>query len=373
MESSEGRVGAAVRAPELAALVEGTGPFASVYLTTVADVENAAQRSMQHWKTVRSELELAGAPADVLDAVEQQVPDAHLEGSSLGVIAGPGTLHVEHHVVPPPADLGRWGPVPAVLPLVRWRQSTPPVVVVLTDRTGADLTAIRRDRPPVAREAAGADFPLTKVHAGGWSSRRYDQRVENTWEQNAANVAAEVTRLAQQVRARLVVAAGDERALALLTRELDAPVTDRFRILEGGRAAGADGIDDEALVSAVAEAVDADTDAVLAVFEEERGQDDRAVEGVTPTVDALARAAVDVLLVSDDVDDDRTAWVGPNATALATGADDLRGLGVQEPVEGPLVDALLRAALGTSAGVRVVPADRAPKDGVGAILRWSYS
>src|SRR4051812_32831431 len=249
METSEGRVEAAVRPPELAALFEGTGPLASVYLTTEAGVENAAQRSMQHWKTVRGTLEQAGAPADVLDAIEGQVADAHHQGAALAGIAGPRTLPVEHHVVAPPADTGRWGPLPAVLPLIRWRQSTPPVVVVLADRTGADLTALRRDRPPVAREAGGSGFPLTKVHAGGWSSRRYDERVENTWEENAQDVAAEVGRLSTQVRARLVAAAGDERALALLTRELDSPLADRFRILEGGRGAGAGGIDDEALAT----------------------------------------------------------------------------------------------------------------------------
>jgi hypothetical protein len=44
---------------------------------------------------------------------------------------------------------------------------------------------------------------------------------------------------------------------------------------------------------------------------------------------------------------------------------------VDHPVEAPLVDVLVRAALGTSAGVRLVPADRAPTDGVGAVLRWS--
>jgi hypothetical protein len=168
-----------------------------------------------------------------------------------------------------------------------------------------------------------------------------------------------------------VVAAGDERALAHLTRELHAQVADRVRILEGGRAAGADGIDESALADAVAEVVEADTDAVLAVFEQERGQADRAAEGATATMEALARAAVDVLVVADDVDLDRTAWYGPAPTALATSAGDLRGLGVDDPLEAPLVDVLLRAALGTSAGVRVVPADRAPKDGIGAVLRWS--
>jgi len=372
MESSEGRLATAVRAPELARLFESDGPFASVYLTTVGDVENAGQRSMAHWKTVRGDLEQAGAPGDVLDAVEALVPDAHHEGACLGVVAGSPLLHVEHHRRPPPADVGRWAPLPSVLPLVRWRQDAPPVVVVLADRRGADLVALRRDRPEVAREAGGEDFPLTKVHAGGWSSRRYDERVERTWEENAEDVAAEVARLAHQVGARLVLAAGDERALALLEREIDPRLADRLVTVEGGRGAGAGGVDDEAVAALVAEAVAADTSAVVDVFEEERGQHDRAADGTAATVEALARAAVDALLLADDlVEDDRTAWFGPAPTSLATSPDDLRAMGVEAPTEAPLVDVLLRAALGTSAGVRLVPADRAPRDGVGAVLRWS--
>jgi hypothetical protein len=370
MESSAGRLGAAVRAPELAPLFEGDGPVASVYLTTEADVGNAAQRSMQHWTTVRGDLEHAGAPADVLDGIEAVVPDAHLEGACLGVIARAGDVHVEHHAVPPPADIGHWGPLPAVLPLLRWRQASPPVVVVLADRKGADLVALRRDRPAVTRKAGGEDHPISTVHAGGWSDRRFDQRVERTWEDNAADVAAEVARLATQVDARLVVAAGDERALALLRQELDPGVAERLRTVEGGRAAGAGGVDGEVLAELVAEVVDADTEGVLAVFEQERGQRDRAADGVAATIDALRRAAVDSLVLSEDFGG-QTAWFGPEPTMVGTRPRDLWGLGVEQPVEAHLADVLVRAALGTSAGVRLVPAGRAPAGGVGAVLRWS--
>ena len=31
--------------------------------------------------------------------------------------------------------------------------------------------------------------PITKIAAGGWSQRRYQQRAENTWEDNARDVA----------------------------------------------------------------------------------------------------------------------------------------------------------------------------------------
>jgi hypothetical protein len=83
-------------------------------------------------------------------------------------------------------------------------------------------------------------------------------------------------------------------------------------------------------------------------------------------------AAVDVLLVTpDDPDDARTAWFGPDPTQLAMTADDLRGLGVDEPVEGRLVDVAVRAALGTGAGIRVVQPGAGVSGGLGAVLRWS--
>ena len=48
----------------------------------------------------------------------------------------------------------------------------------------------------------------------------------------------------------------------------------------------------------------------------------------------------------------------------------LRDLGVDEPRSARLVDALVRAAFGTGAGVWLVPASGGPTEGVGAILRW---
>jgi hypothetical protein len=50
---------------------------------------------------------------------------------------------------------------------------------------------------------------------------------------------------------------------------------------------------------------------------------------------------------------------------------DLEALGVDAAVEARRIDALIRAAIGTSAGIRLVPADTGLKDGVGALLRWS--
>jgi len=256
---------------------------------------------------------------------------------------------------------------------VTWRQQCPAYVTVLVDREGADLAAYRRERPDVHREAGGDDYPLRKPSAGGWSQRRYQERAENTWERNASDAADQVARLARRVDARLVVAAGDQRALTLFQEALPADLTERLQVVSGGRSA--DGSDDEFHEQArvaVELAVNADTDDLMEKFREERGQDHRAAEGPRATLAALAMGAVDVLLVApDDPADARTAWFGPDPTQLAATADDLRDLGVDEPIEGRLVDVAVRAALGTGAGIRVVEAGAALEGGMGAILRWS--
>jgi hypothetical protein len=46
-------------------------------------------------------------------------------------------------------------------------------------------------------------------------------------------------------------------------------------------------------------------------------------------------------------------------------------MGVDDPREGPLQEVAVRAALGTGAGVRLVPDGDVPTGRLGAILRWS--
>jgi hypothetical protein len=359
---------------DLVDLVKAVGPFLTVQLTTEADVENAAQLSEQRWRAVRDDAVTQGVPVEVLDAVDPIVPDAHLDGQGLALVASAaGMLHVEHAAQLPDRDLVRWASLPSLLPLIAWRQQAPAYVTVLADREGADLTLHRRERPDVEREAGGDDYPLRKPNAGGWSQRRYHERAEHTWERNAADAAEQVVRLARRGDARLIVAAGDQRAVTLLQEALPAELTERLQVVSGGRSAdGSEDLFEEQARVAVGLAVNADTDALMEKFREERGQDDRAAEGPEATLLALAMAAVDLLLVGpDDPDDGRTAWFGPEPTQVAASADDLRGLGVDEPVEGRLVDVAVRAALGTGAGIRVVEYGAGLDGGIGAILRWS--
>ena len=106
---------------DLADLVNTPGPFLSVQLTTEADIDNAAHRSEQRWRALRDNAAAQGAPEEALAAVDPLVPDAHLQGRGLVVVAtGAGAVHVEHGRLasriatspggPPCPPWGRWWP-----------------------------------------------------------------------------------------------------------------------------------------------------------------------------------------------------------------------------------------------------------------------
>jgi hypothetical protein len=373
METSGTTPDVGVAAPDLAEVMRGEGPFLTVYLTTEAQIENASQRTEQRWRTLRDQLAQEGAPEDVLAQIDELVPDAHHSGECLAVIAdSSGVRHVEHGAVAPPRDWGRWSALPLVLPILEWRQSAPPYVIVTIDRQGADMVAYRHESPEITRQAgSNDDHHLQKVQAGGWSQRRYQERAENNWESNAEDVAKVLTRLVEQVGARTVLVAGDERAVQLLRDSLSEEVTSILEVIDGGR--GQDGSDPSESDDArrlVKTAVARDTVTILEKLKEELGQHDRATSGVDATLAALQMAQVHVLLIGNDLDDERTIWFGEDPAQLGRSRDDVAGLGAQNPQEGRLVDAFVRSALCSSGSIRVV-ANAAVDEGVAAVLRWS--
>src|SRR5919199_6150554 len=126
--------------PDIAAAFDGPGPFVTVYLGTEGAVEQAAQRNELRWKTLRRELDEAGAPAEALAAIDPLVPDAHHLGRTLAVVADDGGVRLTRHEPEPPArDAGWVASLPRVGPLIEWAQSAIPHLVVLADRAGADI------------------------------------------------------------------------------------------------------------------------------------------------------------------------------------------------------------------------------------------
>jgi len=362
----------AVRAPEVRALAEHDGDIASVYLTTRGDIENASQLAQQRWRALRESLAEQGAPSTVLERIDPLVPDAHTRGACLAAFADAhSVVHVEHGSDEQAGDVATWSALPLLAPLVKWRQASPPYVLVVADRVGADITVVGR-RGSDELSVDGDDFPVRKVDGGGWSQRRFQQRAENTWDANAREVADRVRTASDAVNAELIVVAGDVRARQLLEQHLPDRLVQHIEEVPGGRGRDGSADDIEAATQRwVAAAAARATVELLEQFREERGQRDRASDGVEATIAALNAAQVGVLLLHDDARDDRRAWFGSDATPVGTNPERLRDLGVAFPRAGRLADVALRAALGTGAGVWIVPRAGGPTEGVGAVLRWA--
>jgi hypothetical protein len=370
--------------PDIAAVFDGSGPFVTVYLGTEAAVEQAAQQNELRWKTLRRELEGAGAPEEALAAIDPLVPDAHHRGRTLAVVAdATGARLVRHEPEPPARDAGWVAPLPRVGPLIEWAQTAIPHLVVLAARAGADIVVFSRAAAGhgageaevvTVGQDSGQDPVLRKNQPGGWSQRRYQNRAENLWEQNAKTVADQVASLVDEIGARLVVVAGDVRALQKLREQCPPAILDIMKEVDGSRGpgsadAGLDEIADD-VVKLVATVAAEDSVAFLRQFKQEKGQNDLAVQGVKGTIEALAAARVDTLLIHDDPDDERTAWFGPEPGTVAQAKATLSDMGVDNPQEARLVDVAIRAAFNTSAAVRIVPSAGSVKDGIGAILRF---
>lgn len=373
MESSGATPRGAIDCSDLAEVFSQEGPFLSVYLET-EPIANAAQVNDQKWQSLRREAEEAGATSEALAAIDGLVTDAHTKGRGLSVVlsASGEVLHHGRQPDPPRHELARWSQLPSLIPVIEARQSRPPHLTVVIDRTGADIFVYEAlGGREFQLGVEGTDDVIRKVAPGGWSQRRFQQRAEDSWEANAKVVADRVARIVDKVNARLVVVAGDVRAVQLLREALPPQVDALVEQIDGSRAE--DGSDDAISADAatlVATAVAHDSAELIAKFKEELGQADRAANGPEDVVGALSEGRVDVLLIHEDPTDERTAWVGPDGPHIALELGPLKAMGVDAPTEARLPDALVRAAVGTSSRVRVVPAASVLKDGVGAILRW---
>lgn len=368
----------------LSDVARATGPFLSVYMTTEAAVENPALHAERRWKSLRRELLEGGAPEARLAVVDERVADAHLEGQALGVVtAASGASVLDHDGEPLLADLCTWGDAPVLTPLVAWRQHEPPYVAVLADHRGADLIAVSRDRPPAVVSAGDEQWPISKARGGGRAHWRFEHRVEETWARNERQVAAELERLVDLFDARLVVLAGDERAIGLLRTMVPDRIADVMHTVPGGRATEStnDDFGDGAARWVHSVAANETVQALEALHGREA--DGRAVQGAAATLHAVAEARVDVLVVHDErltpastgavaeASDGAVAWfdqANPATCALTRG--ELHGIASGDLGAASIVDVAVRGALATGASVRLVPSHGGPRDGVGALLRW---
>lgn len=363
-----------VRPPDLVALAERDGPFATVWLDHSGVGAWARDADRARRDDVLGALRAAGAPDPVVAAVGAAIDGLAPDARGAVVVASERGVELTETLPDAPRALrASWSALPALSPVLEHRQADIASIVVLADRAGADLV-VREHRRGAERtvEVAGTEDVISKVAPGGWSQRRYQQRAEDSWERNADQVAAEVARISDGIGADLVVLGGDQRAVALIRNALPRHVAALARTITPGRAADRSEEHRERDVERLVDtAVAAETAGVLRAFAQQDGQHQRAANGTRATFAALQQSQVELLLVHDAPGDEREAWCTGAPGMAAAERDALVALGAEPAVSGRLVDVAVNAALRTGATVRVVPDAAVLDDGLGALLRWS--
>lgn len=357
----------------LQALYEGSSPFVSLYLDTSAAKERGPEEVQLRWQALRGQT-APETPEKALLMIDDLVEGSHQRGEGLIAISSGEEIVYNRSLDRPIRDAIGSGALPSLLPLFEYKQDSPVYAVVVADRQNAHIHVVGGMREDVTVEVEGDHDVLRKVNAGGWSQRRYQQRAEDSWEQNAADVAETLGKIVTAEPVELVVVMGDVRATAYLKEHAGQELAGLIHQLDTAPPTE-DAIEEvrEEIEAAVAELTGRTLDKKLEKFLEERGQDDLSADGPEATMEALRMAQVDTLLIEPDRVSG-TAWFSrSDLTQGSLEAAQLKEIGLDDLEEAALADVLVRMALGTGAHISVVPElndDQGPSSRVGAILRY---
>lgn len=359
----------------LAKLTDVDGPVVTIYLDTHADVENAEAQLDTRWKNLLRDLGNAGVDdktQEALTAARGTVGDG---GTRVLVAAGGEVQLASSLPEPPPRDEMTVAALPRLVPLIDSLTLAVPFVLVLADRSGADVYGYANAAEQVESDQVTSDrFPSHKVKFGGPGTKRFSNDVEQSWEQSAKDVAHSVELVARDINPRRIIASGDAHALSLLHQHLPADLAEHYvTIAGGGRAVdGGDAAIAEAIEAVLADTVTGDTTDLLEQFAQERGRAGLAADGYDATIAAARMGAIDTLILTDLRDESVTGFFGPEPSQLARTAEDVVSFGAPSPREASLVEILVRAAIATDSAIRVVGGgmEQSPTDGIGALLRF---
>ena len=323
--------------------------FVTITMPTPSNVEDAKARFELEWRNARRQL--SDGWDDELDQLDELIEGLHHgDGASLVVVhARHGSTLVEVLDEPVAATTVEEGPLPRWATVIEARQRALAHVVVEADRAGADLTVFYGTDVLATETVNGSTVHIHRGHPGGWSQRRFQQRAENTWEDNGRQVADAVATLAREVDAELIAVAGDIRAQTFILESLPAEFGDMSVRIDAG---SAEGVADEVvrlLSTKVAERVTAAAEIVRAGLNSGAASTD-----ANAIIDALGEGRVGLLLVHDD------------GTAEAPGDSDEPG----SRDGARIVDRAIAGALATSAEILVVPRLAMMDGPLAASMRW---
>jgi hypothetical protein len=364
-------------------LYDQIGDYVSVYLNTDRVQENALEAIDARWRAAREGLVAAGASAASLDAVAAAIGSAGEAARGQAVFARDGAVTFTGALDGPPRrEIARLAPLPHVMPLLAQHRPPIPHLRVAATRTGGEIVAIGGSGGEWRDWVAGQQWPIHKTSVGGWSQDRYQRSVEETWNSNAKQLAAEVVAVAGRIGAQHVIVAGDVRARTLVLEHLPKLMAESAAVFEEEVSADS---------PAVAEAADralsqwADHD-VRQRFDDWRAHEAHGlgVEGLAATMAALRDGQVSDLFLVDNPSSTAAAWIGPAGHDLAVSQQDLLERNVAAPVTDRADAAIVRAIASTDAELHFLPEDLVengdpaawggiahPRDGVCATLRFS--
>ena len=366
-------------------LYDDIGEYVSVYLDTDRVHEgNNSEATQIRWQDARRELVAAGADETSLDAVAELVADRDEVAAGRAMFARNGAVVFTGAMdAPPRREIARYASLPHLMPLLAQHRPPIPHVRVSGTRTGGEVVAIGGSGDAWRDWMSGRQWPVHKVKVGGWAQDKLQRRAEETWEENAKELAAEVVAAADRVGARHVIISGDVRVRSMLLEHLSGQLRESAALVD--KEVSADS-------SAMAEAADhalsewADRDR-RARFEDWGAYlaHDQAVQGLTQTLTALRNGQASDVFIADNPHSIATAWIGPGGADVAATSEELQVRGVSEPVSDRADAAIVRAIATTEAELHFLPEDllvggdpaarggvARPFDGIGATLRFPH-
>lgn len=357
-------------------LAEATGPFVSVTIDVTKTDPATSDDLDARWRDIVRRLVADGAPHAVVDSIEEAAlaPTGHGGPRGRLLVANADGLLDALELPGRPREDATWGPIPSLVPAVRALAGSLPHVVVKVDRAGADIEVCPGVGEPESSTVEGGHDEIHRAGAPQTAQRKFQARVEDSWEHNAAAVADQLDRVVREHRPDVVVLMGDEHAMSYLEQHASEALRTRLvRARTGGRAAGTSEVAEreatESFLAATRAAAEAD---LVGRFEEQTGRAEAAAEGLEPVVEVLQRAQADEVLLVEGRVHDHPLWVGSGRLQIGSTPEEASLAGATDPVEVPADAALVWAAVCSRAGVTLVdPGQVNPADGVGAVLRWS--
>ncbi|MEX0426897.1 Vms1/Ankzf1 family peptidyl-tRNA hydrolase [Nocardioides sp. DS6] len=354
----------------LTSALQGAGPFATVLADVSQDTENGRHEHDLRVRAACEQLSEQGAPREVVDLVAERLGEIVRQPSPTGriVVATPeGIAYDEVALTRVDQPVATWDALPDLMAWVAHRDATLPFVLALVDHEGGDISLWDSDlpEPEVTTSAGGEDLEFVhQMPVGGWGSLEVQRTTENTWKENAEDVAAEVERLVRAHGHPTVLLGGDPTSVGLVRKALaDLPatvveLTSGQRTEDGG---------DEALHQAIREALLGEVvrrrSELAHRLREALGRGDTGAAGVGPVADALVRGQVETLVVDPAALSEVTLNPADHPGLAFGGPEPLRPVRADE--------ALIAAAIATDADVTTLPGNVLGGQPVAAILRWT--